>query len=255
MRNFKTMRIVYFSVLFLLLLSACNKKEGPVVKKVSGDRIKQQYITVQNASSINRYTTFFEYDLSGRLIKQSTSTGNSRVEYIYRPNSVEEKSFDDNGVQTGSTVYDLDANGLATRAVNHLGATTTYEYNSSGYMIKRLSSYNGSATSHLYFYSAGNVLDSARLNVTGASASTQLIIYEGYLMDRRLTTGSTEIGLSWLGEYFISPYTKSTIIDSFNPAPQIRNYSYEFDGSGRIIKSVNSSVSPQVTITTEYTYL
>lgn len=249
------MRVVHYLCLFLLVLSACNKKENPVVKKESGDRIKQQHVTIQTASSTSSYITFFEYDIYGRLIKQNYSTGNSRVEYIYSANSVEEKSFDNNGVQTGSTVFELNPDGLATSAVNHLGATLTYEYNNSGYLIKRLSSYNGTAISHFYFYSAGNVLDSARFNVSGASTSTQVTIFEGYLLDRRLTTGTTEIGLAWMGKNFISPYTKATTIDSFNPAPVILNFSYEFDGSGRIIKSVKTSVSPDVTVTTEYTYL
>lgn len=202
----KTIYVCLFAL--LVVLAACKKDDGddPTTSSSTSSMYSVKapscLITHANVYSIDFY---FSYDNQKRLIRQSAVNDSLVVSYTYIGNTIRETSTlinDDGSTSTYSSLWYLNTAGWVDSAIQEdLGGayTTLYQYNSTGYLIRKLSrSPEGEVRPVAgYQYSGGNRIASYRINTDWEGTVTDSVIDETYTYYSNIK-GSTEEWGAWV---------------------------------------------------------
>ncbi len=243
-----------------------------------GDSISTVYDMAGQALTVtdaNGNTTSTEYDKLGRAIKAITpfdenSGGETKTYYDKNSNTLKtsvkrsenlysttEYKYDvmgnaiaqivENGNEDIVTQYEYDLAGRITEMITGLtaysetpsgGATTRYEYNSSGYLYK-VTDPTGCAEIYNEYDKAGNVL-----SMTDRNSNTIKNVYGAYGLKKSYTENSPETK-----EYEYDGLGHVVKTKSVNKNGEEVNEEYSYDSLGRLINSVSNDGEKQ-----EYIY-
>jgi hypothetical protein len=251
------MKTINFSLYFLISIIAFS-----ACKKNSNDN--EPYIP-DNGSSIPKIatitgsvdTTFFQYNSSGKLIKEINWSGYQTLEYS--GNTVTLKDYSKGGVIQSTEIYTLNPRGQAISSSytgkkkstegkylseGNFSTTYTYEYDNNGYLIREM--YPISESIHdtvVYTITNGNV---TQVKYPGNE-------YFNYTYtNSNNTIGKENEGISFLGKQNKNLGKSSTHTyqsQTSNPTTS----TYEYDNKGRVKMLTTSDGSSSWSVT--YTYI
>jgi len=236
------MRSKTFTLLFLLLLTACSKKDSPVYVQCyplmpSPHKIAEEtgYTGLDTTFS---YRKNYLYDDMGRLIREFTMSNGytDTSSYTY---------FSDKIKTSGADIL-LNEQGLAKSS--NAGIIFTWTYNPEGYRTKQVYEYQGGTITDTYTYVCYNQSSIARLTQTSISSkydTTGIIYYT----DKANTIGNENHGIYFDGKQ--SNTLIKTIIRTNQPP---LNLTYVFDGMNRVQWETKSDSIGHVTFR-KFTYL
>ena len=185
----------------------------------------------------------YEYDSLGRISK--VLYGNAFVastNYTYTKTSVTAIDIDKEGIPRTSnvTTYNLASNGLATDYRNIIDQglpvqILNFTFNTERQLVEQVGGDEGKAPTlrTVYYYGKGN-MDSSKTYVLPDNKLVQQERFE-YYTDRKNTLTNEVNGISWLGAGNVNLLKKQTRINF--AATTAIEYTYEFDGQGRAVKS------------------
>lgn len=246
------MKTLLFILTSAVLLSACKKKDNLPVNKYTGDRVKSD-ITINGIDTASYYT--YEYDDKGRLVKELNKKTGGYATYTYSANSVSLNSFTANGQSNGSSVFELNSQGMAfKRTYPSNGNVQLYEYNSDGYLIRMTTSNPTEQLETINYYNAFKWLDSSVYTVSGTSSSWTKTVYDQYIPGKNYSIRNAAFGISWQGETVTGVYQQNRSTNSFAPTVSGHDRLYEFDSKGRITRVTTVSFPTGPTSDRYFTY-
>lgn len=244
------------SIIIIVTLSSCKKENNDQQPPGNLFTSHIKSLTVSDTSGRVLLINTYYYDLMRRLIAISdtlysypsgTTVFNYTFEYytsmviVKRTNSVNNQTDE-------KIVYNLNSSGLATSSVmtyfinsndSIIQVSDTYQYNSDGYIVTRISSLpGGSPLTASFLYSNKNIE-----SITTSSTSTnsnQKEIYS-YSTAHINTIGNLNCGILFLGNSSYNPMIKA--MDSTNI--ELANYTYKYDLNNRINRLVVNGNSSQ----------
>jgi|KBSSwiS6_1023812.scaffolds.fasta_scaffold01422_3 hypothetical protein len=220
--------------LFILLgsaavFSACNKEASEYLslRMESASRVK----TATYGSTVFNYT----YDARGRQLTCDNSDGIKRT-YAYSIGSIKESVYT-NTVFEYFYKNDLNADSLCVRETksNDPSYEQLYEYNSDRTMAKIITKKSGITVQSInFFYSNGNC-DSARFNQNG---QWNMTIIKTYYTDQLNVFGNEVFGNEYYGKGNTNMLRSETVVYAGGSSDPGTNFTYGYDGSGRVIKEI-----------------
>jgi len=228
-------------IFFIGALAACSKNHDNSVTTppLTGlTRMKMQ------TSGATVYTYF--YDSQARMVKMENSNG-SRKEYEYAAGKVTRKYYNTSGVYQYSIIEELNTDGYTFHSTysNQPTWEYLYTYNADKTMAKQVVDANG-ITVKDYFWSNGN-LDSIRFSSqNGAWNYTEV---NSYYTDKPNTLSDDIFGEQYWGKNSKN-LLKSTVNHFPDGSSSIKDdFTYEFDGEGKVIKQTITSDNGNIEIT------
>jgi len=244
------------SIIIIVIFSSCKKENDNQQQPINLLASHIKSVTVSDTSGRVLLINTYYYDTGNRLITISdtlysypsgTTIFNYTFEYytsiviLKRTNSI------DNQIDE-KIIYNLNSSGLATSSVmidfinsndSTIQVTDTYQYNSDGYLITRISSLPGGAPVTASFRYLNKNIESITVSSTSAN-SKQKEIYS-YSTDHINTIGNLNCGVLFLGNSSYNPMIKA--MDSTNY--ELANYNYNYDMNKRISRLVINGNSSQ----------
>jgi hypothetical protein len=260
-----------FTALVFLVLAACKKNTDLAPAKPA-----PLLATIKHTMQSNQpydITRQFIYDSSNRLIEvihSGKNTADAKEKYTYAGNKILYRHY----VGTSETLsaaldYTLNDQGRAEKTYSpHFNQTSINEFNSDGYITRINYLFNTTAAGfQRHHYGAGHLLDS----ITGFAADGTLKYVHVFTYEpgKQNTISDENKGLAALGRATPAPVRRRTLYVYDQPGKDgIRmkyyelDYSYEFDGQGRIKKHTtvqtqygsNGSSQSYIREVMEYTY-
>lgn len=223
--------------LFLLvaaagLLVSCSKNKNDSPGNPSTGSIKMKTYTGDYG------TQTYTYDSKGRLVLLTYADG-AKSEYDYsNPDKIINHYYFSDGSLEGTGEYDLNPDGLIIKRVYSDGPPNVYttEYDAKRNVIKEVATSGGNTSVSDYFYTNGN-LDSMRYKWNGNYGHT--IIYT-YYTDKADVLNSDTYGRGYDG-YYGKHLLKKEETRYSNGDVSIWDYTYEFDGKGRVTKRTSQN--------------
>jgi hypothetical protein len=228
-------------IFFIGALVACGKSHDDSITTLPLPGLTRMKTQTSGATI---YTYF--YDSQGRAVKMENSNG-SRKEYEYAAGKVTRKYYNTSGVYQYSIIEELNADGYTFHSTysNQPTWEYLYTYNPDKTMTKQIVNANGTIVKD-YFWSNGN-LDSVRLSSqNGTWNYTSVMTY--------YTDKANGLSDDVFGEQYWGKNSKNLLKSSVNHFPDgsssIKNdYTYEFDGGGKVTKETITSDNGNIYIT------
>ena len=232
-------QVCIVALAFCLLLS-CRKdhgKPGEGHNPPPAAKIRIKTITS------NGITNTYVYDSLDRLLRSNYGNGQiALTDYTYTDTTV----ADTNSWRDGSReavqmeLFRVGANGLATSEKYVVGPTVpsiiyTFTYNSAKQLVEQTVGEEGTppVSRTVYFYSNGN-MDSCKIYNLLTNQQDGGSYFE-YYTDQQNTLGNENNGISWLGVGNANLVKKEIEVE--DGATIVNEYTYEFDGQKRAVKS------------------
>jgi len=244
MKNYFTI----FALILVSLLSSCKKDKNDQPTPIVVDSSLVKNIEISDSSGIVKSLITHLYDGNNRLINMTESiylfpSGftlfNYTIEYL-ASKVILKRTVSTKSQWYEKTVYDIGISGLATSSVDlsiysptdsTIHYSSTYQYNSDGYLIKRIDiAPGGIPVTTTFQYSNFNV---ESLTISSESSSTGFTEQYSYSLDHSNTISNHNLGIEFLGKSSSNPLLQAILVPE-----QIErsNYSYIYDSNNRIIK-------------------
>lgn len=223
-----------------LAFFACKKSNNTTVPTSTTLKVKNY--------SIGGADVIYTYDAQGRILTRVNTASNWKYEYVYGTNVVTENYY------VGSTLsttyrFELQSNGLVRRTFSPGDVyQTAYTYNNSNLVAEIVNSntQNTNTTTEKFFYT-GTLLDSTHKTFSNNSNFYRTIYT--YYSDKSNTIGFKNQGYLFYAEEADRPIKQVKYI--FSPTnTQIQDYTYTYDGEGRITnRKINAGAAGNNDIT------
>jgi hypothetical protein len=246
--NYKIMEnlrsYLLFIALFVILFS-CKKDDDQTQTSIAKIKEIDHWI---NGSIVSSET--YQYDSKGRIIREiekaiinDSLTYTFNYMYYYSGSTITVKYGLNSDSMELLSSYILNSKGLVISVTNFNSGSNTYEYNSEGYLVKKIStSKSGETDSTLYDYQNGNIVS---WTFAGSVSYTKTYQY--------LTNTTNTIDLENKGISFFGKQSKNLILNVITQYPDQTDtiaYTYEFDSKNRVEKQIkNSSTTSYITFT------
>lgn len=214
------------------LFSACKKENNEIR-------------TLVKTQEQGGYTTTFEYNNNGQIVKMADDYGNVST-YTYGSNKVNvtyinsptNSGLDNNGV------FQLRSDGKVELLIRDVSGTTSFTYNSDGLFQEIVSPWDVT----VYEWVNGNIVKETRTTATDTTISTFT-----YYTDKDNYLNSSNFGITWNSSSKNLLKTRNT---SYSSSEVFTEYNYEFDDKGRVVarlEKMNGVNSPAESML-KYTY-
>jgi len=225
----------------ILLCCACKKDKQQGQTNFKNERVKSTSWTGGGQST-------YTYDDKKRQVKEASNTGIT-IEFSYEQGKVIRRVKQT--TQTDSFIYELNAEGYVKTLLVPGGITYTYEYTVGGMLAKESSNEPSPFAATHYYNTTTGLQDSIRQTVGGVWYSTAIYTY---YTDKGNSLRNENLGLASYGEVFLKPVKRyrSLYKDGSIIKEQITDFTYTYDGKGRII--TKTTVSSTGSDTYSYTY-
>ena len=245
------MKSIALSAFLILafLVSSCKKNNdqtgisSSLIKRITFTDTTEQYLI----GSVS-----FQYDAEGNILQMTLAQWMGEIPqyydslvhtFEYHPSMLIEKIFYHND-RYGRNVYNINPEGLAISETDmgyspggdsSIAQTATYKYNSSGYLIEKMTYVFGDTsgwTSWTWQIINGNIASLVRSLSWwwGGGSVTESYEYYPYTIN---TLGNSHMGKFFLGKSNTN-LIKSSMTNS--PTPTTAAYTYTFDSGKRVIK-------------------
>ncbi|HEX2631136.1 MAG TPA: hypothetical protein VHM26_19110 [Chitinophagaceae bacterium] len=229
-------------IAFVILAGSCSKNNDSPAPGNTGSNSARVKTYVGSWSQQS-----YEYDSKGRIVKESWATG-EHEDYVWNnDNTITRTEYaSDNSVVSVGT-FELNADGLITKKTySNNDEVVVYFYNPDKTIAKRTNTNNGNTGVIDYFYTNGN-FDSSRYSYNGTWNSTYTATY----YDKTDVLSDENFGFVFYGKSN-KKLIKSEKTHYSNNVDIMWNYTYEFDGQGRVTK--RTSTQDQDVYIDLYTY-
>jgi hypothetical protein len=212
--------------------------------------------------------SYFLYQYDGNRLTKITSSdgGYTTIDYTATTATVKEYSVDN--VLGSSQVFTLNSKGYAISSVTSSGKkkslstksilpiaiaqfaiaspTTTYEYNSDGYMTKAI--YGDAGNQEIITYTITNGNSVAYSDAAGGQTFTST---SQFYLDKTNTIGFENMGISFFGKQ--DKNLKQSVTDTYSGSAVAHSYTYQYDSQNRVASNTISTAGAYTT-STAYTY-
>lgn len=252
----KKLSINIFLIIGLFSILSCSKDDdNSTPSSTATDLTGCKVISITN----DNYKTVYAYNTNGtikNITEYYTSDTTSPVEiYTYTHNSGTITYVNKSGRERGN--YTINAVGKVTSStINYYngqdptvatsGVMTSYEYDANGYLNRRIltsaSASGSSTTTYSYIWMNGNIANEISVNQGGSTSNTAYTYYTDKSNAFSSLTSLTE---------FTGPDSKNLVKSTTNAitGSAMDSYSYEFDASGKPVKTTVTDNSNTYTFT------
>lgn len=238
----KSINQIAIALLSIFLFIACKKNE--VLKPSAAEEIAvagnakkpQPVISKVHTRTTGNDVRTYTYDGMGRQLQSQSSVTNTSV-YEYDGSLVDHKLYYPGGTLSGTTVGQLNSNGLlttytSTNANGTFALSGTYSYNAQGQQTgQEVSFVNGDHAVGTFQFQSGNLVD-IKSHLNGALSWTKSFTYYGNKVN---TLNNEAFGQPYYGTSSKN-LVKSMVFTITGGATTTENYDYEFDSQGRVAK-------------------
>lgn len=220
-----------FILLGLGVLSACSKEASEYLS------VLQEPTSRVKTATYDTRVFSYTYDARGRQLTCDNSNGIKRI-YAYAIGSIKESVYT-NGVFEYFYKKDLDADSLCVQETKSNDPTyeQLYEYNSDRTLAKIITKKSRTTIQLIdFFYSNGNC-DSIRFNQNGQWNTT---IIKTYYTEQVNVFGNEVFGNEYYGKSNRNMLRSETIVYPGSLSDPRTNFTYDYDGMGRVIKEISS---------------
>ena len=240
--------ILFFLITICIGFSACEKSDDETPGKTAAPPIaKIKTMTTYSEGKIQEEYSY-EYDASGRLIKQSSSKGYYST-YEYTSDTIRIMTHEPELNKITPWTLILNEQGLVISSVN---GNDTREYTPEGYLAKHIYSYDDYAFSYTYKTEEENTTRRTAREGLDLSKVTIRDIYT-FLPNSVNTIGNENRGITFYGKQDKNLVSEQKAIIE-NPYNEYKAYyTYEFDDHNRVTaRSILRSTSEHYTTFTYY---
>jgi hypothetical protein len=241
MKNYLNPYLIFIFLLFL----GCSKNDNTQQNDQTNNSLIKT-INIYDTTGTWLSTVSYEYDSQKRLNKFYAKTHESINDTIRETYSMEysptfivlKKTLSSSNQFCDKITYYLNTYGLADSSIHviilsasdsSILSNNSYQYNSEGNIMTRVSYVNGSdPMTTAYYYSNSNV-DYVTFSPSNPSSNKEQFYYELLHIN---TLSYSNVGIRFLGKSSQNPLIRAKF-ESLNM--DIAKYSYEYDQSGRII--------------------